>query len=1384
VAGIEVVGGIDADAPPDAIVGDPGGLELPLRVLSDPWAEPAARRVLKRCLPSHLTADGDAAIALDRAGLMPICPSPDLSAKTLLWAIESPPAEFDEWRSADPDAEPGLRAIARWLLGEEPTLGASYAAEFGAEALLDVFLARFDERQKSILFSRAEGRTLLDLGVEQGVSRARIGQISVKALRTLAADLVRAQATFVPAVHGLLHHANALAEAVLAAACEAEGLLRQDTTHEWIRRALAPHEARVLLVLKDAATEMPAEQAAPFDPLSRVGRPLAGGRTSLPWSDDDVSRLRDAFECACGERSFALLHDVAREASLDAETVARLAPLAGLAAHGPVVLTSAWKVADLRGGFAAFAMSQVPRPMHQAEIFVSGLGEVSFPEWSYRSVIKALQDTPEAFQPCGSGLWSLVSGEHGSTEVEDLRPACPPMRATSAPVPPPSSSRERLLEGLDPHDVAFAAAAADRIGTALRRLPGSGRHSVGEVLGHADDLKALLAWLGGPWPQGGNTDCAEVGLCLLAASAAAAWRNSAEGWGTWDTVRRACGPNARRALFNTQDVLEHRTASALLRAVVTYRLRHPLDYRCDPWVTLLRLQWGLRKSDLTSLPHWLRGNDDLPAALRLLAADPSTGMAELWSALAAAVSGQPDTAVLASAAALPWWPCWSIEEVLASLVERPSSIARGRPDEDDPAMHVEPCVIEGAEERPSVTPLGSRLSKAGDRFEVELPARLPLPAGEVVATGDGFRVGGAVGPGGEATWHHASGWLALPLRGPGERELRIETAGGQQPLTLPVQLWDAEAFMAVFDLGRADRTALDPYTASLSVAGPHALLVHEGLAASVVADDEAALDAGYRLLVYRAGFADGFEVACDGQVVWQFQRQEARPLLDVPPAVLSGDGSKLGWGQACSIEASGLPEGFVPSRVYLGSQMLRLSQDCPPWRFDGYVLLPGSDPARLKARVEGRLDGARAAVPAVVHLRRPERGAALRRDGTVRHLLSSSVIDRTRDAGSRLWLTRPADEAFADHVLLEGVRPAARLGHHGALLSGVLVALGEQLLAASRSFNRNGASLPVAAAVLDRGIVQSSSTVDAGLRLAFTSPVSWSASHRVHGWGNGGAVELTVEAVSPDGTHIDVELPTDGVAGVAVSHGTAWLGSAYLRADPVAEAAAFLAEGDLVDRMAFALSARLPLLGRKAATVAGQRMLSADRAALAVLLRGIPDTEREYVAGRVLSRWVARDEDAAALVREFAEALEHPRSRTTLLESLVRAAPCAAANALRSGLAGMQPRERKRLVAALLVRTWPPGLSDDHPMPSPRDPDRCAVEADAVLLDAACRATRTDSQFLSSRAEASIVSLAWAACQQARPSGQPENLATALALPPIRRWIAAHLLGRLILTGF
>jgi hypothetical protein len=1381
--GIEVNGGIDADAPLDALAGEIGGQELPLRVVEDAWTEPTARRLLTRTLFKRLAPAGSPDLASFRGGLMAVVPDLENGVRSILWLTEAPQAELNAWRRTTSNAEPALKAITHWLLNEETSLGAAYAAEFTAEALMEVFLARFEGRQKQLLLARADGRTLQELGEEQGVTRERIRQISGKTLRILAADLVRAQGVSMPAVQALIHHAEALAERVLAIASEAEGFLEAGAKRRWIRSALPLAEARVLLILDDAAAEMSPEDAVAFDPLSRIGRPLAGGRTSLRWTDDDVAQLREAFVFACGERRFAILSDVTREASLPEAALQHLVPLAGLSIHGPVVLDSNWKAADLRGAFVAFVLAKADRPLHQAEIFMKGLGEAAFPNWTYRGLIQALQTAPEAFCSDGSSLWALRDALEGNTDLVDLRPECPCVRAMSKPRIPASSPRQRLLEGLDPSSPAFVAEAAHRIGSALRCLSGDGPRSVAEVIGDPADLDVLLTWLRTPWPQGDDIDNASTGLCLLAASVAAAWRTATEGWGTWEALRNACGKDAHRLLFNTQNVPECRTLSALMRAVAAYKLRHALDHQGDPWVTLLRLQWGFRRADLASLPHWLREDGEPPPAIRHLAADPVSGVAELWAALKAVVSGEADAAALTATEALPWWPGWSVQEVLDQLSNAPQARPSDSKCPDDTTPDIDRDSTGESALGQALPQLAARLSRVGDCFEVELPSNLALPPGPVFAYGEGFRVGGVVRAMGEVAWHHETGWLSLPLRGPSERDLRIEATAVDEPLLLHVRLWDPEAFLTVFDLARAGRTALDPYSANLSSSGPHALLLHEGLVASASADKEAALDGGYRLLVYYKGLPEGFEVTCSGHVVWQVQRREARPILDVPPATISGDGGKLGWGQTCVLGASGMPDGFVPSRIHVGGQTLRPNGSGPPWMFEGYVLLPGADPARLKARIEGKLDGASAAVPAVVDVRRPEHGAALRSNGTVRHLLSSTVVDRTHDARTRLWISRPADEASSDYVVLEGTRPAVRHGYHGALLSGVLFALGEPLTVAPGSFNRNGRSIPVAAAVMDRGVIASIATEGNRLRLTFSAPLSWSEGHRVLGWGSWGSAELALGRASPDGMHVDIELPGEELAGLAVSHGSAWLGSAYLHPEPIVGAAEFLTEGDLAERLGFALSARLPVLGSAAAKVVGQRLLTADRDALSVLLHGIPDTEQEYIAGRLLAQWTHCGDEAATLVREFASALEHPRPATSLLERLVRAAPCVAARVLRDGLEGMPRSEQKRLLAALLIRTWPSGLPDGYRMPSPGDPDRCATEADATLLDVACRATRTDRQFLASRAEASIASLAWAASQQSRPQVQSDNLSTALALAPVRRWIAAHLLARMILTG-
>ncbi|PWS37129.1 hypothetical protein DFH01_09685 [Falsiroseomonas bella] len=1391
--GLEVLGGLDAEAPADALAGEDAALcEAPLHRLDEWWESPAARRAIHRAAARRL---GRHVLRDIRINPLPATAEP----RTLEWVGLAEQEDVSAWVASDPEARRSLQALLHWLDGGSPSFGHAIAEVFGAHELFRGLLHDLEERDWSIVSKRLAGETLEDVSLAVDVSRERVRQLLDKIDQRITSRLFSARAMGHPAALALDVHLRRMAVEVTEAASRAEGRLLDRDRPDWIRKALPPDEALVL----GAVTRGPFREY-----LSEVGQPLADGRTTLALSDADLERVRSTLQHVAGERQMAPLSQLASEVGLPESEVRLLADLGGMERDGDAVLVPGVRVADMRRARAAEILRNAGRAMHSAEILLAGLGHLRPPGWNSANLVRSMSDEPDRFSNDGLGLWCLA-GET-PTGLADLRGECPSptwaipadelrQRIRQAATDCPAACHAPMLGGLDPALPQFPQQVAARVADRLADILPPGQRSVREKLGHPDDLTLLQHWLmaereGAEAPgdrlEGLLVDEAAFGLTFLSAAVAALQAPRRQRSDGWVAVRTACCPSMRRALFSGF-ALQRRITSALVHAAGRYGLRHAFDVRSDAWLTLLELQAGLTRGSLHGVPAWLDGSLAAPDAVGLLTTpgrNQSESFALLWHSLAAYRRnelGEEDVAALAETS--PWWPGWSLAEAFSILRSEPD--ASSRPvvgdrtrrsvEEGDEASEGDVAVDGGFEELSVSLDLGS------GSFVVVLPERLDVKAGPVVVSGDGFRAGGTVDEDGRVTWH-GEPRIRLLLRGAPNRPARLEVSGDVvgEP---QIQLWRPADFIAFFDLGSGGATAQDPYTALPSASGPHALVLHPSLTPAVPADEERELDQGYLLHVYRQGFPEGMSVSCDGELLWEPRRRtESQIVLDVAPVALSGDAGDLKWGEACELRAFGVPDGFVPVRAVIGSQRLEAVADQAPWRFGGFVVLPGTDPLRRRGRIEGSYRGQRASAPAVVMLRRPAQGAVLRDGRSSRPLDRGEVIDRTRDRDCRLWVFRPKDDSVAEHVVFEGVRPAARYGMHGARLAGVLYALGEPLVIAPTAFNRDEENCAqVAAAVLDSGIVSGASGDMPVLRIRFRSPVGWTDRHRVVAWGSAGFHDCSVTEVASDGCEVTVRAAEDlEVAGIAVLFGNEWLGTAHLAPDPVQSAARLLATDDFCDRLALAIRARLPLLGEAASRRAMLQTIRHGPDAVRVLVRGADNPERQHLASQILARWAARQDDAQRMVQDFASALEQPRPPTALIERLATVSPCAVVRVLREGMARLPRPEQKRLLAALIVRTLPADLPEDvRAAISPVNPDRCAAGADAAMLREVCSATRLDDQFFAAR-DKGIGDQAWKIATAAGPPpALSGNVAIAMTQPSVRRWLATHFFSRLILQG-
>jgi hypothetical protein len=1058
--------------------------------------------------------------------------------------------------------------------------------------------------------------------------------------------------------------------------------------------------------------------------------------------------------------------------------------------------------------------------MHYAEITEAVIESGFASSLNVRDVQDAMTDDPATFATDGFGLWQLRN-QLGDA-VEDTRsehPLLPPpwetetLREEMATL---ATCRVRptkaLLEDLDAEDPAFAVKAGSRLAAAFAQLPNDERRSVAEVLTSPSDLAMLHHWLAhGAVPNnadGGDISDTEqsvgalVGLTIIAGCVAAIREIGNTDAGAWTPVRADCGAGMAAFLFNTANAPRDRTISVLVLAARTFQLRRAFEFKSDPWQSLLFLQAGILPNDLERLPAWLSGGRSAPIAVRHLVAfgpNHSRSLACLWNVITAFRAGNLGLAALEEIAIRsPWWPGWTVENAGVANTEP----YRTEP-KDGPSVE-EPIEREGgvadwneAEKRagtprariavgqrdPSVTadrPLGNPgvwLDHTEAAFVVALPDYLPLPPGAVSLHGDGFRTGGSVGEGGVVRWHNETPAIRMSVKGSSARRANIER-GGEIIASQTIKLWDLGSYIAIYDLASPRRGALDPYVVALSVRGPYALLLHESLAASAEADDDFSLDGTHVLKIYRSGIPVGLTVSCDGEVVWEAEyRAEARRLLDVYPAVLTSDAGSGLWGGDCDLIVSGLPEGFEPSIANVGVQSMRASRTAASWRFDGYKLLPGMDALRRRGRVDGWVEGGRASVPAIVRLDRVPSGNALRDAQGWRPLPDDKPFDRSKDGLARLWISRPTEAEMPEWVLFEGARPAAPYGVQGVHLATRLLGLGEILSAAPGIFNMQSAAVRVSSAVIDSGVVADVRTDGGSVILRFRTPTEWTDGHKAIGWSRDGVEDVAEIKQSDDRTEIRFTAPREIPDAISLFYGRSWLGTAYLNSDPIRAVGRLLgSDPGWPDSLRLAVDARLPVLAKANLNVLVSRLHGDDGHGTVALCKAQPGATRARVMESVLEYWEPARILHAKLVGDFRSSLVDGSGRTTILETLAAAAPCATVRVLFFGTEGMMRKDKVSVITALATKLLPADVRQEV---SSGTVDHFFAAVEKITLAKAKEATRFDEAFLAARGDGSIASLAWVAATAPRPEMHEPKLATALTMEPIRKWLVIHLLSRL-----
>lgn len=772
-------------------------------------------------------------------------------------------------------------------------------------------------------------------------------------------------------------------------------------------------------------------------------------------------------------------------------------------------------------------------------------------------------------------------------------------------------------------------------------------------------------------------------------------------------------------------------------------------------------------------------------------------MACLWNALLLfrrGLTGRRAIEVVARCS--EWWPSWDVDQVCrvacesVTLPSPPSTQKSITPTAlpPTPEAQVAPSPeglkrlgnrkVEKARVHDATKPLGDldvRLDAAHKIFTIELPIWLPVSAGPVSLSTPDTRVAGHADDSGSVAWHTADRLLAFPLRGENERPVQVEGCGLSVSQT--VRLWDRSEYLTLYNCASAAACPLDPFMVPLPRNGPLALLTHESLDVSIVADETLRLDDEFVLRIYRSGIPDGTTVSLSDEVLWRGEVQEpGRQFLDVGAVTLAVGASSAKWGGFSDLVVTGAPEGFEPIKAMVGSQSLKAISEGGRWRFPDYLLIPGLDSVRRRGRVDGLLGGDRVIVPAEVVLGHVPIGAALRLPCGWKPLDADGAFDQAMDGAGRLWVSLPNKGQDVEWTVFEGPRPVAAYRGAGVQLGRKLMGLGERLLVGSGRFNLTSqATMLLANHVSDTGAVAGLSLGDATASMALRTPIQWTSQHRAFAWGAEGMLELDApDDISP-GTTFGFRVPDLDIAGVSLFHEKTWLGSAGITAARSGSAATFLrSASNWPECLLFAIDARLPVLSDDALRAVSSRLGSDGGKGAVALCRGSLTRERRYAAGRILASWDPTPRVSEMLVNDFRQ--KGAAGSPTILATLLALAPACAMKAIARGIQHIGKHDRPRLLMLLGMTALPEAVRGTL---GATPPERFLEAAESALLARAMEKTRLDENFLASRVGASIGSLAWGVVTSSSEDTSHFNLATAMTIAPIREWLCVHLLRRL-----
>lgn len=1369
-----------------------GGYELPVIVVDDPWSSKAVRRALQQTCRRQF---GSARLADDE--LQQACPVLMGLAEqgpNLLALLTMPQEALDNIRANRPDLRPFLDVAARYLLGAMP-LREAFAGCTSLASLCRTRLARKGgdhERALELWRLRLQGLTGHEVADRSGVSHQRVYQINVY---SKVAFLRRLEAACnAPLIRSLfVHHLDAAGLSVMRAASSADGVIRRRDIERLTWEVLPAEDAFVLAAVQDVRGDAAPELAQLLAWETRCASPLADGWTLLPLVEADVAAVREAYQATALGGWLALAPDIATRTGLGEAQLAAALRFAGMARLGEAVIPSKARPSERRIAAAAGILHAAPRPLHATEMLDTLLGtdNPALKEVSYRTLILDLQDEPEIFRQHGGSVFSIIGSAHVLNGDEDPRPAVP------------EASFDEMATAWTPPGQLTAVpwAAADYAGDFVADVAATLRErrvlsersevSVSELI-LPEEEEALLRWArdaAAPLHETTRAGRAEIGMVLFAAHSAAAQLSDAGGRDTWRILPDVAGPGVRGFMFDGE-VPRGRMLDAMVRATDSLGLRRPWSFNCDHWITAFRLQCGFHRGDTALLRDWILDPVNLPAAVRLISRDPASGMSRLLADIRLAVAGRLAAGeVHARHAGSPWWPGWSAEEFAKALVPEqrvyqprpyvpaPRTPASEEPPEDLLGSSAVAPSPGGAKPTAADAAEGIRwqlsVAPGAVGFRLQLPSSLCYGEGAVTVLCGGARAGGHVGTDGAITWYAEDNALLLPLAGPRVRSIEVQRDGRTLD-SFDLELWAADAYLRLIDLRTSRPVLIDPFRSRLSPSAPVALLCHEALALSHAPPEERRLNTEHRLMVFPGGLPDGFAVSCEGEVVWQPTPPDpGREVVDLPGVSLTGDASPVAWGEGIQLQPVGLPQGFEPTRAVIGGQSLRpvTPEQGGGWALGGYRVLPGASPLLRQGRLDGLLDGRKVSIPLAVALRRTPRGAALHDGERWQGIPEGFWLDRSRHAGQRLWAPR-AEGDDVPWVMFEGARPVAAVGQNGVHVGRSLFGLGEMVGLGRGGFDQSNAPLRVAPC-RDTGMIRSVSLTPEGAVLHLSAQLGSHVEPRATAWWNAGPQPLPA-VLAPDGASVRVAFTGGRPFGIVLSADTEWLGTAYLVQAAGAISQLLLAP-DTAAALGFALDARLPVLLDQIRKGLGI-LLGRNPSLVGVLLSRLGNPVSQHAAAVLLGTWQPPAEVARSMVQAHLAGSDAPGRASTDLERLGAIVPTALLRVLPYGWDLLSRGERPAVLAGLAVSPLPQvnlsRLAQGVGVSLP--------EVEEGLLAEAVSATRCDPNFLASRSEASVLSLAWRFLTDTKATDMPRTLQTALTLPSLRRWLNAALLRRLM----